>query len=627
MKTFLRLLQFSKPYHHYLPEYCIYIFFYIVFGLLNFALIIPLLDVLFQTQPQQAAAVMPHFSFSATYFKELFYYKLNYYVATTSKLNVLVYVCVVLLLFVFLKNLFGFLSQKVLTRMRVNLVRKIRQQLFEKYSTQSLQFFNAQKKGNLLSIISNDVGEIEVTVVSAIQTLFRDPLVVIATFIFLFYLSPQLTFFTVVFFPVSGLIISAISKRLRSRSQYSQNLFGVILNMAEEAISGIRIIKAFGAERFIAKKFAAENNNLAKTTKSITNHRELASPLSEFLGVTVIVVIIIYGGYLILEGRSNMTASAFIAYIGFYYQIINPVKNISVAITSLQRGLVAGERVLTVLDAPQQITQRPQALPVPAFNEAITFNNVSFSYQQDAVLQDINLTVPKGKMIALVGESGAGKSTLADLVPRFYDVTDGAILLDGNDLRDLNIHNLRQLIAIVSQEAILFNDSVINNITFGSENTSRDAAIAAAKAANAHQFISELENGYDTLIGDRGMRLSGGQRQRLTIARAIYKNAPILIMDEATSALDTESERLVQDAINKMMQNRTSIVIAHRLSTIRHADEIIVLQKGRIVERGTHHQLLAQKGYYNKLVHMQGGPLIPSSAGATPEQGTATGEP
>jgi subfamily B ATP-binding cassette protein MsbA len=605
MKIFFRLLQFSKPYRHYIPEYCIYIFFYIIFGLLNFALIIPLLDVLFETKKQALVTSLPPFHLSAEYFKAAFYYNLNYYIQTTSKISVLAYVCAVMLLFVFLKNLFGFLSQKVLTRMRVNLVKRIREDLFYRYSTQSLQFFHTQKKGNLLSIISNDVGEIETTVVSAIQTLFRDPLVVIATFAFLFYLSPQLTFFTLVFFPVSGLIISSISKRLRKKSHLGQSLFGTILNLSEETISGIRIIKGFNAEDFINRKFLSESNKLARTTKSITNQRELASPLSEFLGVTVIVVIIIYGGYLILEGRSNMTASSFIAYIGFYYQIINPVKNISVAITNLQRGLVAGERVLNILDEPQRIKEKENALPVHAFNHSIHLKNIGFSYMHENVLHNIDLTIAKGKMIALVGESGAGKSTLADLVPRFYDVTEGTILLDDTDIRDLKVHDLRSLMAIVSQEAILFNDSVLNNITFGNTIIDREKAIAAAKAANAHNFIAELEEGYDTMIGDRGMRLSGGQRQRLTIARAIYKNAPILIMDEATSALDTESERLVQDAINKMMENRTSIVIAHRLSTIRHADEIIVLQKGVIVERGTHEQLLEKKGYYNKLVQMQ----------------------
>lgn len=605
MKTFFRLLSFSKPYRHFLPEYCIYIFFFIIFGLLNFALIIPLLDVLFDTKKQVIVTSLPPFSFSAQYFKELFYYKLTYYIQTTSKLNVLIYVCGVLLLFVFLKNLFGYLSQRVLTRMRVALVQRIREQLYYQYSHQSMRFFGGEKKGNLLSIISNDVAEIETTVVSSIQTLFRDPLVVIATFALLFYLSPQLTFFTLVFFPLSGFLISAISKQLRKRSVHSQSLAGVLLNIIEETISGIRIIKAFGAEAFVNRRFNRENGNLSRNLKTMINQRELASPLSEFLGVAVIVVIIIYGGYLILQGESSMTPSAFIAYVGFYFQVINPVKNISSAITNLQRGLVSGERVLRILDEPQEIAEKADAQPVHTLNEGIRLEGVGFSYRQEKVLNAISLTIPKGKMVALVGESGAGKSTLADLIPRFYDVTEGSIRLDGTDIRSLKVSDLRSLIAIVSQEPILFNDTVLNNITFGSTETDEERARAAAKAANAHSFISELEEGYHTSIGDRGMRLSGGQRQRLTIARAIYKNAPILIMDEATSALDSESEKLVQEAINQMMQNRTSLVIAHRLSTIRHADEIIVLQKGEIVERGTHEELLEKGGYYYRLVLMQ----------------------
>jgi ATP-binding cassette, subfamily B, bacterial MsbA len=605
MKTFLRLLQFSKPYRHYIPEYVIYIFFFIIFGLLNFALIIPLLDVLFETGKQATVTTLPPYEFSAEYFKQAFYYNLNVYMQTTSKVNVLIYVCGVLLLFVLLKNFFGYMSQRVLTRMRVSLVRKIREQLFNQYSTQSLQFFHKEKKGDLLSIISGDVAEIEASVVSAIQTLFRDPLVVIATFAFLFYLSPQLTFFSLIFFPLSGFIISNISKRLRKKADQSQSLAGTILNMTEETLSGIRIVKAFNAEKFINQRFVNENNRLARIMKAITNQRELSSPLSEFMGFTVIVTVIIYGGYLILQGTSTISASAFIVYIASYYQIINPVKNISVAITNLQRGLVSGSRVLRIIDTPHIIEESENAIAVNDFKEQITLKDVDFSYNAEKVLDNINFSITKGKMVALVGESGAGKSTIADLIPRFYDVTGGSILLDGNDIRGLKVHDLRALVSIVSQDAILFNDSVLNNICFGFDVPDKEKAIAVAKAANAHNFISELENGYETTIGDRGMRLSGGQRQRLTIARAIYKNAPILIMDEATSALDTESERLVQDAISKMMENRTSLVIAHRLSTIRHADEIIVLQKGLIVERGSHEELLEKMGYYYRLVQMQ----------------------
>ena len=604
MKIFLRLLQFSKPYHHYVPEYVIYIFLFIIFGLLNFTLLIPLLDVLFNNK-QPLITAMPHFSFSISYFKDYFYYNLNGYVEKEGKLGVLVYVCAVLFVFVLLKNLFGFLSQRVLTRMRVNLLSKLRRDLFFQYSNQSLAFYHYEKKGDLLSTISNDVIEIENSIAASIQTIFREPLVIISTFAMLFYLSPMLTLFTLVFFPVSGFIISNISRRLRKQSNENQNMVGVVLNMAEEAISGIRIIKSFNAENILNKKFNDANNKLSKTLKSIVNQRELASPLSEVLGVLVILVIIVYGGSLILTGKSNLTASGFITYIAFYFQIIQPAKNTANAFTFLQRGLSAGERVLRIIDTPNVIVDKESAISKSGFNDAISYNNVTFSYRENIVLNGVSTIIPKGKSIALVGESGAGKSTFADLIPRFYDVIGGSITIDGIDIRDIKVKDLRSLISIVSQEAILFNDSVLNNITLGSEVIDREKAIEAAKIANAHEFILQLEKGYDTEIGDRGMRLSGGQKQRLTIARAIYKNAPILILDEATSALDTESERLVQDAINKMMQNRTSIVIAHRLSTIRHADEIIVFQKGNIIERGNHEQLLAADGMYKKLIKMQ----------------------
>ena len=604
MKIFFRLLQFSKPYHHYVPEYIIYIFLFIIFGLLNFTLLIPLLDVLFNNK-QPLVNAMPHFSLSIDYFKDYFYYNLNNYVKTEGKLGVLIYVCAVIFVFVLLKNLFGFLSQKVLTRMRVNLLSKLRKELFFQYSNQSLAFYHNEKKGDLLSTISNDVVEIENSVVASVQTIFREPLVIISTFVMLFYLSPLLTLFTLVFFPISGFIISNISRRLRKQSNENQGMVGVVLNMAEEAISGIRIIKSFNAEKILNEKFANANTRLSKTLKSIVNQRELASPISEIMGVLVILVIIIYGGSLILEGRSSLTASGFIAYIAFYFQIIQPAKNTANAFTFLQRGLSAGERVLRIIDMPHIVAEKENAISKTDFTTGIAYNNVSFAYKDDSILKDLSITIPKGKTIALVGESGAGKSTFADLIPRFYDVVGGSITIDGIDIRDIKVKDLRSMISIVSQEAILFNDSVLNNITLGSETIDREKAIDAAKIANAHDFILQLEKGYDTEIGDRGMRLSGGQKQRLTIARAINKNAPILILDEATSALDTESERLVQDAINKMMQNRTSIVIAHRLSTIRHADEIIVLQKGNIIERGNHEQLLAAGGMYKKLIEMQ----------------------
>ena len=604
MKVFLRLLSFSKPYHHYIPEYAVFIFLYIIFSLLNFSLLIPLLDTLFGNN-NHAVTVLPAFHFSLGYFKDAFYYWLTYYIQRNGKLGVLIYVCIIILLSVLFKNLFGFLSQKVLTRMRVSLVRKIREKLFDQFSTQSLTFYHKEKKGNLLATLSSDVVEIEATVVSSIQVIFKEPLIIIATFAMLFYYSKQLTFFTIIFFPISGFIISTISRRLKKKGNLIQESIGRLLSFAEEAMSGIRIIKIFNAEKFVNERFKKENNALSKNLKSSLNQRELSSPLSEFMGVFVIIVIVIYGGSLILSGHSSLTAAGFIAYIAFYFQIIEPAKNTANAISYMQRGLSAGERVLRILDTPQPIIENANAITKENFTNSIEFRNVNFKYDQIPVLEEINLTIQKGRMIALVGQSGAGKSTMTDLIPRFYDVTEGGIYIDGTDVKDIKLKSLRSLMSMVSQEAILFNDTIANNIAFGMDQVTNDDIIRAAKIANAHEFILELENSYDTIIGDRGARLSGGQKQRITIARAVLKNPPILILDEATSSLDTESERIVQDAINNMMQNRTSIVIAHRLSTVRHADEIIVLQKGKIIERGTHENLISQNGVYKRLVEMQ----------------------
>ena len=607
MKTFFRLIQFSKPYHHYVPEYLVYILLFTVFNLLNISLIIPLLNALFNSTDAIVQSHLPAFSFTLDYFKELFNFELHKYVLQSGKFGVLLFVCIIIVICVILKNLFAYLSQRVLTRMRTTLLMKLRESIHYKYLTQSLSFYHNEKKGDLLSIISGDVVEIENTVVSSIQTMMREPFILISTFCMLFYLSKELTLFTLVFFPISGFMISSISRKLRKKAGHTQELLGKIVNISEETISGIRIIKSFTAEKFVGSKFREENYKFSRSMKSIVNQRELASPLSEILGVIVIVVIIVYGGNLIMTGRSALTASEFIAYIVLYFQIIAPAKNIASAFSYLQRGLAAGERVLRVVDSNDVIKEAEHPKAIAEFNSAIEFKDVCFRYNtEQSVLEHINLKVDKGTTIALVGMSGAGKSTLVDLIPRFYDITEGEILINNQDIRTLKLYDLRKLISIVSQEAILFNDSILNNIAFGINDVDKQDVIDAAKAANAHNFIMEMENGYDTNIGDRGSKLSGGQRQRITIARAILKNAPILILDEATSALDTESEKLVQDAINNMMQNRTSIVIAHRLSTVRHADEIIVLQKGTIAERGTH-EILMQKesGLYKRLIEMQ----------------------
>lgn len=607
MKTFFRLLSLSKPYHHYIPEYVVYVLLYTIFGLMNFTLLIPLMNALFNAGEQEIVTQMPHFSFSIAYFKDVF----NYYLTSLlhqyngNKFPVLIYICVVLFVSIVLKNLFGYLSQKVLTRMRVNMLRKMRDQVFHQYTTQSMGFFHNERKGDLLSVLSGDVVEVENSVTTALQTLLRDPLVIISTFIALFTLSKELTFFTLLFFPISGLILSTVSKKLKKQSNQGQLLLGKLLNITEETLSGVRIIKAFNGESFIKNKFHQDNLTYARTFKSMQDQREMASPVSEILGVLVVIVIMLYGGRLILSGDNSLTGSAFIAYLGFYFQILAPAKSIGTAFTALPRGIAAGERVLRIMDLPNNIVDKPDAKSLPSFEREISLDNVSFAYKENPVLKNVQLKIAKGRMVALVGKSGAGKSTIADLIPRFYDVTAGSIRVDGLDIRDVKMHDLRALIGMVSQEAILFNDTVFNNIAFGQPDADREAVINAARIANAHEFIAQLENGYDTSIGDRGMKLSGGQRQRLTIARAIFKNPPILILDEATSALDTESEKLVQDALDRLMENRTTIVIAHRLSTIQHADEIVVLDKGEIREQGTHDQLIANDGIYRKLVEMQ----------------------
>lgn len=607
MKTFKRLLRFATPLHHYLPEYVVYTFIGIIFGMVNFAMLIPLLTVIFnQVGEVPQALPEPHFTFSINYFIDLFnYYFYNFIRASGSKQSALYFVCAVIGVCIVIANFGRYMSARVMVRLKMTVLSRLRVRLYEKFTQQSLSFYSEQQKGDLLSSMTNDVQEIENSVINAIQTLLRDPFIIIGYFAALFYLSVKLTLFTIVFFPISGLLISYVSKKLKLKGKFSQDLLGKILSVTEETLSGIRIIQSFTAERFMKNKFGEVNSRFVRVSKSMYNQRELASPISEILGVIVIVILVIYGGSLVLSGSELLTGATFMTYLVFYSQIMQPAKNVSTSITTIQKGMVASERIFKILDAPVTIHEKPGASPVSEFTTSVEYDNVSFKYEQQYVLKHIQLIINKGQMVALVGRSGAGKSTMADLLPRFYDVNEGAIRIDGTDIRDLKVHDLRNLIGVVSQEAILFNDTVFNNIAFGQPNADREAIIAAAKIANAHEFIELLDNGYDTIIGDRGLKLSGGQRQRLTIARAIFKNPPVLILDEATSALDTESEKLVQAALDKLMQNRTTIVIAHRLSTIQHASEIIVMDQGEIKERGTHDALLKQNGIYHKLVEMQ----------------------
>jgi len=605
VKTYLRLLAFARPYRNYIPEYALYVIPSIIFGALNFTLLIPLLDVLFNVETAVTAPALPEFALSLDYLKALFRYGYFYVAGSHGKVVALEVICGIILVSVFLSNAFKYMSQRVLTRMRTWVVYRMKRALFEKLSTLHLGYFNKQQKGNLLSIMSADVHEIENSIVSSVQVLLREPLMVIVYIILLFSMSMELTVFTIVFFPVAAGIIAGIAKRLRKSAAISQTQLGRLLNITEETISGNRIIKAFTAQKFVQSRFGTFNEAYRKVSKSMVNRRELAGPLSEFLGVGVIIAVMIYGGRLVLNQQSDLSASEFVTYIILYSQLIAPIKNISTAVTSIQRGLAAGERVLGVIDTPDQVVDRPGVSDLTEFKDGVKFSEVTFAYQTEEVLKGIDFEIPKGKMVAIVGQSGAGKSTLADLLCRFYDPVAGAIRIDGKDIRDYSLSSLRKQMGIVTQEAILFNDTVFNNIAFGIPDAREEDVIMAAKIANAHEFISQMEEGYQTNIGDRGNRLSGGQRQRISIARAVMKNPPILVLDEATSSLDTESEKLVQDAIQKLMENRTSLVIAHRLSTIQHADEIIVLQQGEIVERGTHEDLYEKNGVYRKLCDMQ----------------------
>jgi subfamily B ATP-binding cassette protein MsbA len=568
-------------------------------------LLIPLFDVLFNVSAKVTVSQLPDFTFSLEYLKSLFQYGYFYIAGSHGKVAALEVICGIIVLSVFLANFFRYMSQRVLTRMRTWVVFRLKRALFDKLSTLHMGFFHRQQKGNLLSVVSADVHEIESSIVSSVQVLFRDPLTVVVYIILLFGMSMKLTLFTVVFFPLAASLIAGISKKLRRSANLSQSLLGRLLNITDETISGARIIKAFTAQAFVQSKFNVQNEEYRKVSKSMVNRRELAGPLSEFLGVMVIVAVMIYGGRLVLNQQSDLSASEFVTYIILYSQIIAPIKNISTAVTNIQRGLAAGERVLAIIDTENEVVDKPEAVKLTTFKSQIEFRNTSFAYNTAEVLKNISFTIPKGKMVAIVGQSGAGKSTSADLLCRFYDPQSGGVFIDGSDIRDYTLESLRKQMGIVTQEAILFNDTVFNNIAFGIENADEKDVIFAAKVANAHEFIIQMEEGYQTNIGDRGSRLSGGQRQRISIARAVLKNPPILILDEATSSLDTESEKLVQDAIQKLMMNRTSLVIAHRLSTIQHADEIIVLHAGKIVQRGTHQDLIAIEGIYKKLCDMQ----------------------
>lgn len=608
MNTYLRILSFARPLGAFVPQYIIYTLLAIVFGLIQFTLLIPLFDVLFsQVGPEAglAAASKPDFAMNIDYLKNIFNYYFQQVIQESGKEGALIFVCLILVAAVFLSNLFGYLAAIILAGVRANVIRNLRMKIFDQVTKLHIGYFSNERKGDIMSRITNDVQEVEYSVVNSLRVVFKEPASIIGIFVVLLYMSWELTLFSLILLPVSGFIISEITRRLKVVAIKSQESLGNIVNILDESISGMRVIKAFNARRYINDTFEKEVNNYADINISMARKNELGSPLSQFMGVVVVAGILFYGGSMVLTDNSDLKSSEFITYIIIFSQVMPPAKAMSVAFSSIQRGLASGERIFKIIDTEPAIKNNPDAKEVSAFSESIEFHHVYFGYEKEPVLKNINLKIKKGETIALVGPSGGGKSTLADLIPRFYDPAQGKVTLDGQDLRDVHTESLRNQMGIVTQESILFNDSIFNNIAFGKPDAREEDVMAAAKIANAHDFIMQTEQGYNTTIGDRGSKLSGGQRQRLSIARAVLKNPPILILDEATSALDSESEKLVQEALTNLMKNRTSVVIAHRLSTIQHADEIIVIQNGEIVERGNHERLIMQDGLYKKLNMMQ----------------------
>ena len=603
MHYFLRILKYIKP---YLPFALLNILFNILsvlFSLVSLTMVIPFLGILFETQ--EKVYNPPPLSFDATALKENFYAIISAIVDEKGKIEALLFICILVLITFFFRNLFRYLSLYFLTPIRNGVVHDMRMDLHKKVISLPLPFFTEKRKGDITSRMTSDLVEIEWSIMSSLEMLFKDPLNIVVYLATLVFISPQLTTFVILLLPVTGLIIGVIGRSLKKSSDRGQSKMGDLLSIIDENISGLRIIKGFNAESHINKNFEKDSNEYKSIMTKLLRKKDLSSPMSEFLSTIVMVIVMWFGGQLVLNADGGLNAQEFIGYILIFSQIIPPAKSLTTSYYLIQKGSASAQRVYEILDAENEIVDVANPKQIKLLNNQIEFNNLSFSYEKQTVLKDINFSIGKGKMIALVGQSGSGKSTLADLLARFYDIKQGEILIDNNNIKEIALHDLRALMGIVSQESILFNDTIFNNIRLGNTNASEQAVIEAAKIANAHDFILETENGYGTNIGDRGNKLSGGQKQRLSIARAILKNPEILILDEATSSLDTESERLVQDALDKLMHSRTSLVIAHRLSTIQNADEILVLDKGCIIERGTHQELIAQNGHYKKLSDLQ----------------------
>ncbi len=600
MQTYWRLLSYAKPIEKYAIPYVLFTILAVLFNTLNLALLAPLLSTLFKEEPATMAKpeswvqIMDYFSYYVYHIQQ------NWGIYEALK-----WVCFFIFLSVLLSNTFRYISQRVIENLRIYTLLNLRKSVFNHVMDLHVGYFNEQRKGNIIAKITSDVQVVQYSVTSTLQVLFKEPFQLLAYLFILFAISVKLTLFAMLVIPVSAFVISKIVKRLKAQATEAQERFGMMVSYLDEALSGIKIIKAFNATERIKNRFHQENIQFSEIGRKMSYRQQLGAPVSELLGVVMVIIIVLYGGSLVITDQSELNASAFITYIAIFSQIMRPAKAITESFSTIHSGIAAGERVLNLIDEKAAVQDQEAAFQLKGLKSGIAIKGVSFSYGNEKILKNISMVIPRGFTVALVGPSGGGKSTLMDLIPRFIDPQEGSISFDGIDIKNVSSESLRNLIGIVNQDSILFHDTIANNISFGKPDASQEEIEQAAKIANAEDFILQTPNGYASNIGDRGTKLSGGQKQRLCIARAVIKNPPILLLDEATSALDTESEWLVQDALNKLMKNRTTLVIAHRLSTIQNADLILVLDNGRIVEQGTHYELLLQEGLYSKLIDKQ----------------------